>query len=266
MTKATSSIAIVVALLVAAAVAWYALRPVPSPVVPPAPAASASPDARAGAPPAVRFPIENAQGDAVKGPEPLPPLDASDAPMAAAAGEVVGGNRVERLFNLRDFARRVVATVDNLPRSRVPQRVMVMRPAEGLPVVTGTEGDFTLDERNAARYARYVEFFDQLDLARAVGVYVRFYPLLQQAYRDLGYPDGYFNDRVIAAIDDMLGTPVVTTPVKLVQPHVLYTFADPDLEARSAGQKILLRMGPANAERVKKKLRDLRQRLTGLHP
>jgi hypothetical protein len=42
----------------------------------------------------------------------------------------------------------------------------------------------------------------------------------------------------------------------------MYEFADPDLEARSAGQKILLRMGAGNAGRVKAKLRDFRRQLT----
>jgi hypothetical protein len=39
---------------------------------------------------------------------------------------------------------------------------------------------------------------------------------------------------------------------------VLYEFADPKLESRSAGQKALIRMGRDNATAVKDKLRELR--------
>ncbi len=39
-------------------------------------------------------------------------------------------------------------------------------------------------------------------------------------------------------------------------------FADPELEARSAGQKILLRTGAANATAIKAKLREIRQEIT----
>jgi hypothetical protein len=60
------------------------------------------------------------------------------------------------------------------------------------------------------------------------------------------------------AIDDLLATPDVKGPVQLVQPKVFYEFADPGLEGRSAGQKLLIRMGSANAEIIKAKLRDLR--------
>jgi len=51
--------------------------------------------------------------------------------------------------------------------------------------------------------------------------------------------------------------------VELSQPKVLYEYADPSLEARSAGQKILIRMGPVNESRVKTKLREIRRALTG---
>ena len=64
-------------------------------------------------------------------------------------------------------------------------------------------------------------------------------------------------------IDHLLATPDVPAPVTLSQPKVLYEFADPALEQRSAGQKILMRMGPVNEARVKAKLREIRQGVTG---
>ena len=84
------------------------------------------------------------------------------------------------------------------------------------------------------------------------------YPLFQQSYRDLGYPKGYFNDRLIAAMDDLLATPEPKAPLQLTQDKVLYQFADPDLERRSAGQKVMLRIGTENARAVKAKLREFR--------
>ena len=96
-----------------------------------------------------------------------------------------------------------------------------------------------------------------------VSAYVHFYPLIQQDYRDLGYPNGYFNDRLIEAIDDLLAAPELTDPLQVVQPKVLYQYADPELEARSAGQKIMIRMGNENAAKVKAKLQEIRRELTG---
>src|SRR5258708_33740516 len=64
------------------------------------------------------------------------------------------------------------------------------------------------------------------------------------------------------AIDDLVAAPELATPPKVLRSRVLYEFADPDLETRSAGQKILLRMGPENAARGKDKLWQLRRGLT----
>jgi hypothetical protein len=103
---------------------------------------------------------------------------------------------------------------------------------------------------------------DAVEAKRLVATYVRLYPLFQTAYQELGYPQGYFNDRLVQAIDDLLAAPDIAEP-RLVQPKVLYEFADADLEDRSAGQKIMLRMGSGNAARVKEKLRAIRRELTG---
>jgi hypothetical protein len=42
----------------------------------------------------------------------------------------------------------------------------------------------------------------------------------------------------------------------------MYTYADASLEARPAGQKLLIRMGPENAQAVKAKLTEFRADIT----
>jgi hypothetical protein len=46
----------------------------------------------------------------------------------------------------------------------------------------------------------------------------------------------------------------------------MFTFVDPTLEARPAGQKLLLRMGPDNAALIKAKLTELRATITAAPP
>ncbi|HJW57873.1 MAG TPA: DUF3014 domain-containing protein [Burkholderiaceae bacterium] len=78
----------------------------------------------------------------------------------------------------------------------------------------------------------------------------------------MGYPDGYFNNRLVAVIDHLLAAPEIEGPLALTQPHVLYEFADLDLELRSADHKIMLRMGMDNAAKIKAKLREIRSEVT----
>ena len=51
-------------------------------------------------------------------------------------------------------------------------------------------------------------------------------------------------------IDHLIETPMPEGPIVLHRPNVLYEFADPDLEALSSGQKLLIRMGNDHATRV----------------
>jgi hypothetical protein len=66
----------------------------------------------------------------------------------------------------------------------------------------------------------------------------------------------------VQVIDHLLQTPDLRGPIELKQGKVFYEYADPALESRSAGQKLLMRMGPDNAAAIKKKLRELKTFVT----
>jgi Protein of unknown function (DUF3014) len=61
----------------------------------------------------------------------------------------------------------------------------------------------------------------------------------------------------------LLAAPELKDPLQVIQPKVLYQYSDPELEARSAGQKIMIRMGAENATKIKAKLQEIRRELTG---
>lgn len=223
---------------------------------PPAPATAAAPPPSA---PALHNPVPS---DAAAAPAALPSLDASDAPLRSALANVGGTQGIDALLRPEMLVRHIVVTVDNLPRKRVAVELRPTRAVPGHFTVAGDEQASTLDPANYARYAPYVKLVQQLDVQQFSALYFHFYPLFQQAYQNLGYPNGYFNDRLVAAIDDLLATPELQDPIALVRPNVMYQYADPKLEDLSAGQKVLLRMGPENAAIVKAKLRELRALVT----
>lgn len=184
-------------------------------------------------------------------PEPsLPSLDNSDSMIRDRLAALIGRQAFADYFLPVALVRRIVATVDNLPRQTAPRRMM---PLAGVPGV--------YEPGNYERYAPYVRVFEALDQQSLVRDYARAYPLFQRAYVELGYPGRQFNDRLIAAIDDLLSAPDLAGSPELMRPKVHYEFADPDLETRSAGQKIMLRLGPDNAARVKAKLILIRREI-----
>lgn len=191
----------------------------------------------------------------------LPKLSESDSLMWDAISALVGNKRLLQLFYNERIIHNIVATVDNLPRKRAPIGVMPLKPAPGKFITAGPEEGLTIGAKNSARYALYVKLAEAVDAQKLVEAYVRLYPLFQEAYEQLGYPKKYFNDRLLYALDNLLAAPDLKEPVKLVQPNVFYLYADPELEARSAGQKILMRMGSRNEATIKAKLREIKQQI-----
>jgi hypothetical protein len=248
----------IVAVVCAAMFYYYLQRSRELPYSPPPPSVAAPQPAPAPEPEAaVRHPLETTHQAA---PASLPTLDNSDSMMRESVADLIGRKAFNASVIPAHLVRRIVATVDNLPRPTAPRRMMPLQPVPGVFVASGGEAA-AIEPANFARYTPYVRVFESIDAHALVRSYVRAYPLFQRAYEELGFPGQYFNDRLMAAIDDMLATPQIDGPIKLVQPKVLYEFADPDLEARSAGQKILLRIGADNAARVKTKLREIRKEL-----
>jgi Protein of unknown function (DUF3014) len=229
---------------------WFVARHRVAPeAMSPAPAAPA-----VSAASAVSHPIP---GDAA-GAAALPTLADSDQLVQDSLAGVLGRDPVARLLVPQSIVRHIVVTVDNLPRRKLAVELRPLRPTAGSTVIA-TQGDLvTLGEANFARYAPLAHVAQSVDVKALAVVYQRLYPLFQQAYEDLGYPDKYFNDRLVEVIDNLLEAPEVPAPIPVVQPKVFYEYADANLEGRSAGQKLLIRMGPANARIIKAKLKEFR--------
>jgi hypothetical protein len=218
--------------------------------------ADQQPVAEAQAPASAEPPVKHPIDEELAQEQPLPPLGESDPALQESLTGVFGRS-LEEFLVPKDIIRNVVVTIDNLPRKKTAVQRWPVKPTAGEFGASGAE-ELTLSEENYARYAPLVKLAQSTDTPQIAALYRRYYPLFQEAYVDLGYPEGYFNDRLVEVIDHLLATPEVQGPIRLTQPGVFYEFADPALEERSAGQKLLIRMGPQNAATLKAKLRELR--------
>jgi hypothetical protein len=210
--------------------------------------------------PPVRNPLEETPP-----PQPLPELAESDPPVSESLSGMFG-NTLEPFLVRKNIIRHSVVTIDNLPRKKTAVQLWPVKPVGGELVATGEGEQMTLSADNYARYEPIIKIVQNTDTAQLATMYKQYYPLFQQAYVDLGYPQGYFNDRLVEVIDHLLATPEPTGPIRLLRPSVNFVFADPELENLSAGQKTLLRMGSENAAVVKEKLRELRQAVAKQEP
>jgi len=195
--------------------------------------------------------------------EPLPSLEESDDKIKEILSEIFGSDLVGKIFNQTGLIHRFVVTIDTLPKKKLPNKYRLVPPTTGKFRVLKDDSDkITLDPTNFSRYNFYMQMLKVLDTEQFIKWYKHFYPLIQEAYDSLGYKNQYFNDRFIYVIDHLLATPEIIGTIQLVQPNVFYEYADPALEKLSAGQKILLRMGPENMAIVKTRLMEIRKGLT----
>jgi hypothetical protein len=244
---------------------WQQQHPVlpPTPAQPPivaeAPAAPAEPAA-----PEIKYPIDAVKPDA-------PAADSNDVGQAVTA--LVGRDAVLKFMQLADFPHRVVATLDGLGRPYVSPVVWTVNPTPGRFTVQGPSDNQVIAAANNVRYQPFVAMVRSLDAGKLVALYVKMYPQLQQSYQDLGYSHGYFNDRVVDVLDNLLATPEPADPIAVTltqvkgelqpkRPWLRYEYGDAELEAASAGQRIMLRMGAANRTALKAKLADIRKLVT----
>lgn len=255
--------------LVVGGAAWWLRSQVPASPPPPAAAAPVlEPPSALPAPTPAPAPVAEA-------PQPEPP--AAPQPLAAdgvrpALETLFGKKALASLLQPDDFLRRLVVTVDNLARPHAPAPYWPVRPTAGRFTVVERGGATLVSPDNADRYTPLVLLAERTDSKALVALYVRALPLLQQAYEEAGYPKQRFHTRLIAVIDHLLAAPQAPEliPVHLTEvkgdvpstrPWLRYEFADPDLEAASAGQKIMVRVGAVNERRLKAKLRELRAEL-----
>jgi hypothetical protein len=225
---------------------------VEEPVEAPPPVATAEPE--------VHYPVPEIEEEKPEQ-EPLPALEKSDPLVSDTLSGLFGSNAAKKFFQPQEIIRRIVVTIDNLPRKTASAQLLPTKPPEGKFMVDGQGATLAMAPANTARYTPYVKLIEAVNTQKLVAAYVRLYPLFQQAYRNLGYPEGHFNNRLVAVIDHLLAAPESKGKIMLVQPHIFYKFADPTLEALSAGHKLMLRIGNENAAVIKKKLREVRSEL-----
>ena len=192
---------------------------------------------------------------------PLPPLEESDADVVGGLTEVFGQKAIEQHLVPERVVRNIVVSIDNVPRALMALEQRPIAPTPGDFITSGDDDAIVLAPENYARYEPFVALVANIDAKTLVSFYRGLEPLFQEAYEDLGHPDASFDTRLAEVIEHLLQTPTPRGEIALVQPSVLYRYADERLEKLSAGQKVLIRMGVDNATIVKGKLREIQAEL-----
>jgi hypothetical protein len=237
----TPWILLAVAVLAAAgaAVLWYLQRPPAGPVAAPAPPPVEAPPA---APPG-----------------PAPAVDA--ARVRSLLESVSPDARFRRWLPEADLVRRWAVVTDNLAEGVSPRgQLGFLAPAR--PFSAKRRGKkYVIAPDSYRRYDEIADVVATVDAQALARAYRELHPVLEAAYRALGYPEASL-DRVTArALQRIEAAPVRDGEVFVEDEGGVYVFADSRLENLGAVEKHLLRMGPRNTRLLQAKAREVLEAL-----
>ncbi|MBW2712667.1 MAG: DUF3014 domain-containing protein, partial [Deltaproteobacteria bacterium] len=148
----------------------------------------------------------------------LPSLDASDELLRQEALEVTTQPDFHTWVAPEELIRRFVVIVDNLAVGNSPTRELEFMALEGrFSATLNDDGHWVTHRKSFARYNLITEIFKSINVDICLQLFQRWYPLFQEAYVELGYPDAEFKEALRGAIKELLETPTPKTNPTLIQ-------------------------------------------------
>ncbi|RUO19856.1 DUF3014 domain-containing protein [Aliidiomarina haloalkalitolerans] len=190
-----------------------------------------------------------------------PPLPALDEAGPVLVDEAMAAGLNTSPVDSENMVRKLVVLAESMAKGELVREAHVVAGPESRFMVQEIDHQLYIDERTYARFDELATWFYGLDTDALVRLYNRYEPVFEQAHDEIKQPGTRLRARLLDAIAILLDTPEPTGLLALKDDKVMYTFADPELEALLPAQKQLLRMGPDNRALVKTKLREIRQRL-----
>lgn len=187
----------------------------------------------------------------------LPELGETDPIVRQLVGALSSHPKVAAWLTTDQLIRNFAVVVVNIANGRSPARHLgALRPT-GEFVASEDSEIASIDRRSYRRYDEYAAAVGALDAQGTARLYATLKPRIQDAYRELGYPEGDFDQVLERAMIELLNTPIVEGEIALTPKSVSWEFTDPKLQSLSAAQRQFLRMGPRNMRIVKDKLREI---------
>lgn len=193
--------------------------------------------------------------------EPEPTAEEFDKALSASLQSATQSDMFGQLLQSNNLFQRATALIDALSNGTVLRKFMPLPAVKGDFAVLEEDDQPVINTAGYARFDPYVDAVVALDTDMLVAVFHNYRGQFEAAYSALGMQGEDFDNALIRMLDRVLLTPELTAAIFLKQESVMYTYADPRLEALDDLQKQLMRMGPDNIRRIKTKARELRRAL-----
>ncbi|MDN4502204.1 DUF3014 domain-containing protein [Alteromonadaceae bacterium BrNp21-10] len=197
-------------------------------------------------------------------PQPAPvekPLDTSDNTIKSLIEATSSYEALAHVLVDDDLLNRFVVFTDNMASEQIANSHRLLKSPKQKFKVYQQADKFWIDASSFKRYSLYTDIFVSMETAEMVNLYKKYLPAISEKYLEIGASSDEFNQVLDNAIEHILDTPEVPTPIEVTTDSVMYKFVDERLESLSPVQKQLLRTGPENMRQIKAKLREFRNTL-----
>jgi len=242
-----STLASVVAVVIVAGLTAYFFLSDQAPSVEPEPVIEA-PAQPVALPPPPEAPVESLL---------LPPLDESDSLVRDLVSALTSHPTFAAWLIPDNLISMFVVVVENTADGNNPATHLApLRPTQRFRT-TDASSVLSVDPTSYTRYNTHAEIVASINPVGAAELYRTLYPLIAEAYTELGYPDGGFEETLNRALRNLLETPISERDVALVPRATFFDFADEALENLLPVQKQFMGMGPRNVRSIQSSLLDI---------
>jgi hypothetical protein len=181
----------------------------------------------------------------------LPPLERMDGFLRPMLGALSSRPELARWLATDDLIRQLAAAIAQAGDGKSPARDFRVLAPQAPLTTSGRPAQRTIDPNSFRRYDGLVSTVTSIDAAAVAKIYRTIRPRLNEAYQKMGNPNRDVDNALRNAIDILLDTPIVEGPIRVVEGSgASWAYADRELESLLPTQKQLLRMGPANVEKI----------------
>lgn len=191
--------------------------------------------------------------------EPKVELDESDAFVLITADKFSQINLINIDQIRLDIVRNTVVFIDNFSRGEIIRRFSPVNELETPFSIERVENNLYIAPSSFQRYDAYTNYLTSIDSKVLVNQYKKLKPLIDEAFAEISRPGAQFEDTINESIELVLATPIVEGPIKVTSPSVMYLYDDPDLENLNDAQKLMLRMGADNLQKIQTTLRTIQE-------
>ena len=187
----------------------------------------------------------------------VPPLDESDPLVRELVRMISSHPAIVAWLATDGLIRNFTVAVANTAEGKTPAaHLQVLRPSAKFQVVE-RGGNLYVDPRSFERYDNLAGAVESIEPAGAARLYGTLKPRIEEAHRDLGFPEASFDCALERVIVQLLEVPASDAAVRVEPKGIGYGFVDPGLEGLTGAQKQLLRMGARNVRIIQSSLREI---------